>query len=766
MNLRPLDSPHMLHHALACARHGFRVVPLYEPFCGVCSCGNPDCANAGKHPRTPRGVSEATTDEKRIREWWMRWPGANIGLAAGKDLFFVDVDPRHGGDVSIANLESKHGRIETLRTRTGSGGEHLYLAADGKPIRGRVGMLPGIDIKSAGGYVVAPPSLHSSGQRYAWVSGAIPAPTPAWLVELINGREGDNNHREKFNTAAALQGVPEGKRDETIFRLACKLRNADVPFDAAVKLVLEAAANCEPEFPADEARAKVERAYRRYQPGSPQRQPAPPLTDDEIEQLEREAMRSESAEGPAPLTRPQKYSDDALAARFSTRFADELRYTPSWGWLLYDGRRWKRIADVLVMERARPVCREMAQRCLEDAEIPRPSTREGLARSIASAQTVAAVERLARGDTCHFVEASRWDSDLWLLNTPGGTVELRTGELRPHRREDLITKVACATPRGGCDRWLRFLAEVTEGNTELQDYLRRLAGYALVGDPVEECLDFFYGTGGNGKGTFLATLQHVLGDYATTAAAETFVESKSDRHPCDLAKLAGARLVVANEIDENRRWDEARVKSLTGRDVISARFMRQDFFDFVPQFTLIVAGNHKPSLKTVDESIRRRLHLVPFAVTIPRDKQDVNLKTDLRKEADGILAWALRGCREWQARGLDPPEAVLSATTEYLGQEDTFGMWLQECCIAGEGMEERSLYLYESHRSWRSERGERVPSHKTFVRRLTERGYTRSRTVKARMISGLRLTETDRSAAIAVLSQRVRNGREMTADMT
>ena len=474
------------------------------------------------------------------------------------------------------------------------------------------------------------------------------------------------------------------------------------------------------------------------------------LDGDREEQEEREERESiqDEAEGVRPNDdiRPDGYSDDAIADRFSVKHTDDLKFVHGWGWVEWDKTRYRRIPDVIAMDRARQVCRAEALSCGKDA----------LGRSIASAKTVAAVERLARGDQRHFSDVDTWDSNPWLFNTPGGTVDLKTGTLHPHRREDRITKVSNATPRGDCPRWMTFLVRVTAGNVELQAYLQRLAGYALVGDPREECLDFFYGPGGNGKGTFLSSLQHVFGEYVTTAGTETFVESKGDKHPCDVAKLAGARLVISNEIDQGQRWDEARIKNLTGRDTMTARFMRQDFFDFLPQFTLIIAGNHRPSLKTVDESIRRRFHLVPFSVTIPAEEQDSGLKDALRAEADGILLWSVEGCLEWQLQGLNPPSTVVDATAEYLAAQDVFEMWLSECCLRGPEFEEVSSWVYESFRQWKKTRGERVPGHNKFSEQLTELGFELRRSNRARRVIGLRLTEEERTMVEGVLQEQKR----------
>jgi putative DNA primase/helicase len=224
-------------------------------------------------------------------------------------------------------------------------------------------------------------------------------------------------------------------------------------------------------------------------------------------------------------------------------------------------------------------------------------------------------------------------------------------------------------PGGDCPRWLQFLDEITAGDTELQAYLRRVAGYCLTGITTEHVLFFCYGTGANGKSVFVNTLAGIWGDYAVVAPMETFTASKTDHHPTDLAMLRGARLVIAHETEAGRRWAESKIKTLTGGDRVAARFMRQDFFEFVRQFKLLIAGNHKPGLRGVDEAIRRRLHLIPFNVTIPESQRDPQLFDKLKPEWGGILQWAVDGCLEWQRTGLAPPAAVRKAIADYLASD-------------------------------------------------------------------------------------------------
>jgi putative DNA primase/helicase len=332
---------------------------------------------------------------------------------------------------------------------------------------------------------------------------------------------------------------------------------------------------------------------------------------------------------------------------------------------------------------------------------------------------------MARADRKHAATTEQWDANLWLLNMIRNAADCKTGRLKPHEREDYMTKMTLASPERGCPTWEKFLSDVTDGDAELQRYLARVAGYALTGVTSEHVMFFLYGTGANGKSVFVNTLAAVWGDYATHAPIETFMETRGDRHPTDLAKLRGARLVIATEVSQGNRWDEAKIKALTGGDTISARFMRQDFFDYKPQFKLMVAGNHKPSLRHVDEAIRRRLHLIPFTVTIPPERRDKTLPDKLLAEAGGILGWAVEGCLEWQRTGLKPPARVLEATEEYFETQDVLGRWIEECCVAGPNQTVTTEELFQSWKAWAEKTGEYVGSMKSLSQTLSARGFQR-----------------------------------------
>lgn len=438
-----------------------------------------------------------------------------------------------------------------------------------------------------------------------------------------------------------------------------------------------------------------------------------------------------SVTAPTPDEASAWASEDFLALAFTKLYAFDWRYVAVWDkWLVWTGKRWHPDATKWARHLIRHVCREIS------LKVDSPK----LASRIASASTVGGVERLASTDRRHAATAEEWDADLWLLNTPDGVVELATGQFREHRRDDHMTKLATASPRGDCPTWRAFLHEVTGGDLELQRYLARMAGYSLTGSTREHALFFVYGTGANGKSVFLNTLSSILGDYAANAPMDTFMETRSDRHPTDMAGLRGARLVTSIETEQGRRWAESKIKGLTGGDKVTARFMRQDFFEYLPQFKLIIAGNHKPSIRNIDEAMRRRLHLVPFTVTIPPERRDKNLANKLLLERDGILAWMVEGCLEWQRVGLKPPQCVVDATDAYFDAEDALGQWMEERCEQHTTATALMSDLFGDWRDWAERAGEFVGSAKRFSENLYARRFEKWRNGRgARGVRGLAL---------------------------
>jgi putative DNA primase/helicase len=410
-------------------------------------------------------------------------------------------------------------------------------------------------------------------------------------------------------------------------------------------------------------------------------------------------------------------SEDAIALAFAYRYANDLRFVAVWNrWLHYDGNRWQYDDTLHVFDLVRAICRETA------LETDKPSG--------TSAKTVAAVERLARSDRHLAAMTAQWDAEPWLLNTPNSTVDLRDGSERPSDHLDyMIKQTSCAVAPVGtpCPIWEAFLSRVTNDDSELQQFLQRYIGYCLTGHTTEHRFVFGWGTGANGKSTFLGTIAGIFGSYSAIADMSTFVASNTERHPTDLAKLCGARLVTSQETQKGRRWDENKIKALTGGDAITARFMRMDFFDYAPTFKLFLAGNHKPHMGSVDEAMRRRLLLVPFTVQIPPAERDPSLRDRLRTEWPAILRWAINGCLEWQRIGLAPPMSVREATDSYFADQDTLGLWLDDCVETRSDSFARVRDLFSSWRDWAEARNFKTGTIMAFSDMLADRGFAKRR---------------------------------------
>jgi len=424
-------------------------------------------------------------------------------------------------------------------------------------------------------------------------------------------------------------------------------------------------------------------------------------------------------------------SDDELALRFSKRHQHELRYVATWDrWLIWDGKRWAHDEKRRVFDLSRRLCRDV----LEEHFVTRSLTdsqRSALRKRLGSAQTVYAVTKLAGSDPRHSVAVSQLDANPWVLNTPNGEMDLRTGTLSAHDPAKLHTKITTAAISGACPLFLNALGRV-QPLESIRAYVQRLFGYGMTGSSRDHALSFWWGSGRNGKGTLAHAFRRALGDYGLEVGAELFMETHHDRHPTEIAVLRGARFVVASEIDTGRRWNEARLKRLTGGDPISARYIGKDLFEFEPSHSLLIIGNTKPGLRSVDEAMRARMHLVEFDVTVPEAERDTALSEKLEAEYGGILAWALVGCQEWQKTGLAPPAEILLSTSTYLEAEDSVEQWINECC-------ERTGMIklgpaHGSYREWCEKNAAASLGRNAFADQLISHGFKRSMDVRGKVI--------------------------------
>lgn len=465
-----------------------------------------------------------------------------------------------------------------------------------------------------------------------------------------------------------------------------------------------------------------------YEPAAPEPEQEPPPADEDIAAARPKRARPQLAvvdgnNALAPQAAaesiPQPLSHDALAEHFIEKHGNDWRYVPPWGqWFEWDGDRWRQDVTESHVGLAKHVTRDALT--WQDAQSLTTSSR----RDINSIGTAKALLYAAR-NMCA-ATTDQWDIDPWLLGVPGGVLELQSGKLLEADRGQYITKQCAVAPASGAPRrWLEFLKRVTDDNEALIAFLHRCAGYWLTGSAREHSLTFLYGTGANGKSVFMRTLGGILGvdslQYAASCQMVVFTESKVERHSTELARLRGARLVMAEETAGGAKWDQAKIQWLTGEGSVTARFMRQDDFTFRPAFKLLFAGNHKPQLRSVDEAIKRRFHLVPFTVTIPIEERDLQLYDKLREEWPQILGWMVDGCMEWQRAGLQPPAVITDATNTYLETEDALGQWLEECCERTSSAD--SAQLFESYRRWCDKNGEHAWSRRAWANTMVERNF-------------------------------------------
>ena len=422
--------------------------------------------------------------------------------------------------------------------------------------------------------------------------------------------------------------------------------------------------------------------------------------------------------------KPYMRTDLGNAERFVDTYHETLMWcTEANRWLVFDGSRWSwdegaHAAHRQAHESVRSIFAE-AQHAADDEEA------KAIAAHAVRSQAAARIEALLSQSRAYMdISMDDLDQDIWLVNARNGSLDPRTGELREHRRDDLITKVVDFDydPDAPAPRFMRFLEQILP-DPEVRAFVQRYAGYSLTGSTKERVLAFLHGGGKNGKSTLVEALRAAAGEYAQNTTVETILSSRGGSQiPNDVAALKGARLVSAAEPEKNRRMAESKVKNLTGSDTVTARFMRGEFFDFRPEFKLWISMNHKPIIIGTDDAIWDRIRLVPFNQRFA-DNPDTELPTKLAEERAGIFAWMVRGATDWRENGLGCPEAVATATKAYRGEMDVLGGFFDEHCVLHPGATATAAELYKRYEAWCARSGEEKESQTAFGSRLTERGF-------------------------------------------
>jgi len=444
-------------------------------------------------------------------------------------------------------------------------------------------------------------------------------------------------------------------------------------------------------------------------------------------------------------------TDLGNARRLVHLFGSNIRYCHLWSkWLVWDGKRWiqddggaaiRRIAHLTV-----DAIRDQAL-ATNDTERRKElgkwafgcETRNRIENMVAMAQTLEGIP----------VNPASFDSDPWTLNVLNGTVDLRTGELRPHRRDDMSTMLIEINydENAPCPEWEKFIAWATVGRLDLADFLWRWFGYSCTGSTREQKFVFAHGMNGkNGKSTSVNTVARILGPYAKTTDVETLTLKAGEAAASNsLAALKGARMVVTTETTDGKRLNESLIKSLTGEDVITARFLYQEYFEFLPAFKITMFGNHKPSIRGTDDAIWRRVRMVPFDNCVADADVDKGLKDRLWEEREGILAWLVSGAVAWHTTGLTTPAVVTQATDAYRSESDALGAFLEECTGVCSGSSCRATKLYERYSQWCKSRNEYALTQTRFGRAMTERGHKSTKDRNGWRYEDLEILEEDLS---------------------
>jgi putative DNA primase/helicase len=680
--------------ALAACERGWRLIPLN-----------------GKAPHSKNWPRSSGLHPK-LAAMWAR--SDNLGVLTGSEIIVLDVDPRNGGDADSLALPP----TPTVRTGGKTPGCHFYFRPPaGARIRKQSGTLgSGIDVLGIGAQCALVGSVHpDTGNQYVWIAGRSPddielAELPGEYVERLIKRKSDRSaHAAEIvapaaygeaaltNAIARLSAASPGQRNDTLTRVAFSLGKLTGP-EVLSRPIVENA---------------LRRVFRTW--GEDEKS-----EDTMLRQLD--AGEAESRANVAPQRRVYLLTEGGNAERLRDSAGGDLRYCHDWGrWFVWDEKRFapdrEGKAALRVKEIGRSIIAEGSS--IGDKDRREETVKWGL-RSDSEAKRRATLA-LAASEPGVPVVPEQLDRDPLLLNVANGTLDMRTGGLKPHDRGDLITKLTNVVynPEAECPRWLAFLEDVVL-DAETRGFLQRAVFYSLTGDVSEHALFFLYGSGNNGKSTFLRVLLALGGEYAKQVADELLLAKSSESHPTEKADLCGLRVAVTSELPHGRSFNEALVKRLTGGDRVSARKMRQDFSDFAPTHHLWVGGNHKPNIRGRDRGIWRRVRLIPFTVDVL--KPDSRLLDKLLAELPGILAWAVQGGTEYRRRGLDTPAAIIDATEEYRSETDELAPFLEERCDRSTSGRTKTSDLYAAYVSYCDQGKERPITRSAFGRALTDRG--------------------------------------------
>jgi putative DNA primase/helicase len=713
---------------------GWHVFPCHSITGGKCTCGNATCPNPGKHPRTSNGVHGATNDIDAIGAMHAQWPDSNWALACGRisDIVAIDIDAGKGGYAAIDEYElaRREGPLpKTLIAITGGGGRHFLFKypVDGQPIGNRVNWLTGVDVRSDGGYIILPDAKHISGGIYAWSNWNTMAgrqevlPIDVAFDIRSSSQQASSSFADTIKDASSiLDGVPEGQRDDTLFRWACRLRrqhatDADGGRAVVTALVLQAARKSG--FPENEAMRKVEQAFKQNHVDDPEDWAITIAVTGKDGDTERNEVL-------------EHLTDIGNRNRFIALHGNNLRYVTEIGWMAWTEQGWSRTTIEYVGKLTEAVPPLIRQEAAAIADVTIKAKWKLYSMVTEGAGKLAAIEHLARSSPVVMRRANEFDADPNILACKNGIVDLKTGSIRSYEREDLVTKNTGVIydPDAHRPEWEQFLMTTTQGDTDLIEYLQMAAGYTLTGLNTEECFMLLNGPQASGKSTWIDAINTAMGTYAAAVQSETFMFRRGrDTPQNEIARLAGVRLAAMSEIREGDYFNEALIKQVTGGDKVAARFLYKDTFEFTPQFTLWFATNHDPI--STDAAMLRRIKRIRFMHTIPVAQRDPNLKALLKNVEIGspaVLNWMVQGAVKYYALGgLKQPLSVSEAVVNYQMDQDIISLFIGERIIRDPGAWAFMTDIFRTWRDWCATMNENPGKLPTFRAKLIEMGFIR-----------------------------------------
>ncbi len=651
----------------------------------------------------------ATSDVEQIRSWAKQFPNCNFAMVTGDEYIALDVDIKNDqkGDESYRKLIAKFGKLITYKVRTPSGGAHLLLKIPpGTIVKNLSGLpgFPGIEVKGQGGCITLPRSIYKSGAEYKLVADPGIADCPADLLALIlKGSEARSRPVE-------VGKISEGHRDIELFKTGCGWRSRGMELaEIEIGLLLLNKTLAKP-LPETQVREKAAQAVK-YKPGSAggngDGQAAP---DSEI---------------------PGEISGDlSHASVLAEYFKGQYRWAFHRGsWMQWTGKVWESIQEERMAKIASDVLRKIyAEQIAQAADERAIKHFIAMVRQSCSVSKIASALSFAKGFKHISTGPDLWDSHDWLLNVDNGILDLKTCTLSPHDPDLLLTKITPAAyrPEAKGPAWEAHL-ELFLPDDNIRRQVRRDLGMNLSGAVLEEKLEMWIGTGGNGKSTTMAVLKNVIGAYIREAVADLLIESKFEKHPTELADLEGLRIVISSEIGKGKKLDERLVKDLTGGgQAMRARFMRADFFDVRKTFSIILLANYYPVIAGTDHAIWRRVRLIPWHVRITESEKlpQVEAVAMLSAEKDAILTWLIAGLQDWQSDPKWTAPEVLLATAEYRKEQDRLGQFLVDMVEQSPRFTVPVKELFSTYEFWCTETGEEALSKRVFGLKLKDIGMS------------------------------------------